>query len=64
MEAIDRVMRAYSKTRDLTDEQAAVARKELSEFIHELMFGPIKQPDHDDRTSHRQPSAPGPISNA
>jgi hypothetical protein len=64
MEAIDRVMRAYSKTRDLTEEQAAVAHRELSKFIDELMFGPIKQPDQDDQTSHSQPGEPSPISKA
>jgi hypothetical protein len=39
MKAIDRVMRAYSKSRYLTDEQAASIRIGLSKFIHELMLG-------------------------
>lgn len=49
-------MRAYSKTRDLTEQQAAVARKELSKFIDELMFGTVKQPDQDGQTSNGQPT--------
>jgi hypothetical protein len=40
MKAIDRVMRAYSSTRALTEEQAAIAHREFSFFIHELMFKP------------------------
>jgi hypothetical protein len=59
MEAVDRVMRAYSKTRDLTEEQAAVARGELSKFIDELMFGTIKQPDQDGQTSNSLPGELG-----
>lgn len=55
-EAEDRAMRAYSKTRDLTEQQAAVARKELSKFIDELMFGTVKQPDQDGQTSNGQPT--------
>jgi hypothetical protein len=43
MNAIDRVMRAYSSTRALTAEQAEIARRELSLFIHELMFKPPPQ---------------------
>jgi hypothetical protein len=55
MEVVDRVMRAYLKTRDLTEQQAAVAHRELSKFIDELMFGPIKQPDQDDQPSNSRP---------
>jgi hypothetical protein len=40
MKVIDRVMRAYSSTRALTEEQAEIARRELALFIHELMFKP------------------------
>jgi hypothetical protein len=53
MKAIDRVMRAYSKTRHLTDEQATIVRRELSTFIHELTFGPNERPDQDDKTPAR-----------
>jgi hypothetical protein len=35
--AVDRVMRAYLKTRDLTDEQISVARRELAKFIEQLV---------------------------
>jgi hypothetical protein len=45
MKAIDRIMIAYAKTRTLTEEQAKLARRELSKFIHELMYGPGKPPD-------------------
>jgi hypothetical protein len=45
MKAIDRVMRAYSSTRALTEEQAEIARRELSHFIHELMFKSPQQAD-------------------
>jgi hypothetical protein len=43
MKAIDRVMRAYSRSRALTGEQAEFARRELSHFIDELMFKPSPQ---------------------
>ena len=43
MKAIDRVMRAYSSTRALTEEQAGFARRELSHFIDELMSKPSPQ---------------------
>ena len=39
MKAIDRVMRAYQRTRKLTDEDASLVRAELSKFIDELMLG-------------------------
>jgi hypothetical protein len=39
MRAIDRVMRAYSRTHRLTDEQHLQVRGELSKFIRELMLG-------------------------
>jgi len=39
MRAIDRVMRAYSRTHKLTDEQHQEVRGELSKFIRELMLG-------------------------
>jgi hypothetical protein len=45
MKAIDRVMRAYSKTRELTTEQAEIARRELSKFIEELISGPDRPSD-------------------
>ena len=38
MNAIDRVMRAYSKTDELTDAQYRQVRVELSAFIQELTF--------------------------
>jgi hypothetical protein len=37
MTAIDRVMRAYSKTRNLTVEQTEFARRELLQFIDQLL---------------------------
>jgi hypothetical protein len=39
MNAIDRVMRAYSNTHKLTDAQYEQVRVELSAFIRELAFG-------------------------
>lgn len=39
MKAIDRVMRAYSRTRSLTDSQQQLVRGELSKFIQELVIG-------------------------
>jgi hypothetical protein len=42
MKAVDRVMLAYLKTRDLNEEEASLARRELAKFIHELMS--IKPP--------------------
>jgi hypothetical protein len=39
MNAIDRVMRAYSKTHKLTDAQYEQVRVELSAFIRELALG-------------------------
>jgi hypothetical protein len=51
MKAIDRVMRAYSSTRVLTEEQAVIARRELSRFIHDLMFdSPHQQAECEDET--------------
>jgi hypothetical protein len=40
MKAIDRVMAAYAKIHKLSDEQADMARKELSHFIDQLLHGP------------------------
>ena len=39
MKAIDRVMAAYIRTHQLTDEQAALVRQELTVFIDELLAG-------------------------
>jgi hypothetical protein len=44
MKAIDRVMKAYSEKHRLTDAQAALARDELSAFIHELRLGKAEPP--------------------
>jgi hypothetical protein len=41
MDAIDRVMRAYSQTHTLTDAQFRQVRIELSAFIRELMLGKL-----------------------
>jgi len=38
MRAVDRVMRAYTRTHKLTDEQHQQVRDELSKFIRELML--------------------------
>jgi hypothetical protein len=43
MRAIDRVMRAYSRTHQLTEAQTIMVRQELSAFIDELLAG--KKPD-------------------
>jgi hypothetical protein len=48
MKAIDRVIRAYEKTRKLTPEQTELVRNELSKFIDELvLFGPPALPAHE-----------------
>jgi flagellar hook-basal body complex protein FliE len=39
MRVVDRVMRAYSRTHKLTDEQHQQVRGELAKFIRELMLG-------------------------
>lgn len=39
MKAIDRVMTAYGRTHQLTEEQASLVRRELSAFIEELLAG-------------------------
>lgn len=39
MKAIDRVMRAYSRTRTLTEDQQQLVRGELSKFIQKLIVG-------------------------
>jgi hypothetical protein len=45
MKAIECVMRAYLSTRELSEDQAALARAELSKFIDELMSaGPSSKP--------------------
>jgi hypothetical protein len=41
MKAIDRVMKAYSSTRELSSQQPARVRAELSKFIDELMSGEV-----------------------
>lgn len=51
MKAIDRVMAAYARVHKLTDEQAAMARKELSRFIDQLLAGRMPgSPDNQTRT--------------
>jgi hypothetical protein len=47
MKAIDRVMRAYSRTRELSGEQADLVRRELSSFINQLMLGRSLHPSDD-----------------
>jgi len=39
MKAIDRVMKAYSRTHQLTEAQTRLVRRELSAFIDELLAG-------------------------
>lgn len=41
MKAVDRVVRAYSRTRNdqLTDEQRAMVRREIAKVVHEMMYG-------------------------
>jgi hypothetical protein len=39
MKAIDRVMVAYAKVHNLTDEQADIVRKDLTSFINKLLDG-------------------------
>lgn len=46
MKAIDRLMRAYGLTRQLTDEQADLVRRELSKFIDQLMLGESSHPSN------------------
>ena len=41
MNAIDRVMRAYSRKHTLNEEQTLRVRSELSAFIEELMLGKV-----------------------
>jgi hypothetical protein len=47
MKAIDRVMASYSRTHELTEEQTAVVRKELAEFIDGFVSDrlPLSQSD-------------------
>jgi hypothetical protein len=45
MNAIDRVMRAYSRKHRLTEQQASRVRLELSAFIEELILGEIVTPE-------------------
>jgi hypothetical protein len=42
MKAIDRIMRAYSRTHTLTDDEHLQVRGELSKFVQDLLVG--KQP--------------------
>jgi hypothetical protein len=44
MNAIDRVMRAYSRTHTLTDDQTLRVRSELSAFIDALLLGKVGTP--------------------
>lgn len=44
MKAIDRVMAAYRRTYKLSEEQAELARIELSKFIDELLDGKMPRP--------------------
>ena len=39
MKAIDRIMRAYLSTRNLTDDEVSRVKAELVKFIDELMIG-------------------------
>ncbi len=39
MKAIDRVMKAYSRTHQLTEAQTTMVRQELSAFIDQLLAG-------------------------
>jgi hypothetical protein len=51
MSAIERVMKAYTSTHDLTPEQTRLVRVELSNFINELMSvrrSPISDSSHRD----------------
>jgi hypothetical protein len=43
MQAIDRVMAAYAKVHKPTEEQAAMAREELSRFIDQLLSGGCRE---------------------
>jgi hypothetical protein len=43
MKAIDRVMAAYAQTHELTDEQAAMVRKELALFIDQFLHGRLPE---------------------
>jgi hypothetical protein len=47
MNAVDRVMRAYAKNRNLTEDQANLVRRELSKFIDQLMLGRPSAPSDD-----------------
>lgn len=47
MKAVDRVVRAYSRTKNdqLTDEQRAMVRREIAKVVHEMMYGvPVYSP--------------------
>lgn len=43
MRAIERVMEAYRRTHNLTEEQAGMVREELSRFIDEMIAGRLPQ---------------------
>jgi hypothetical protein len=43
MKAIDRIMRAYLSTRNLTDDEASRVKAELVKFIDELMVDDAAQ---------------------
>ena len=51
MKAIDRVMKAYGRTHQLTEAQAVMVRKELSVFIEEL----LAEKNSDDRNGSLRP---------
>jgi hypothetical protein len=55
MTAIDRVMRAFLKNRDLTEAQVATVRRELLKFIEELKQRPNAAPS----PSRSRESEPG-----
>ena len=43
MKAIDRVMASYAKVHKITDEQADIIRKDLANFIANLLDGRLPQ---------------------
>jgi hypothetical protein len=44
MKAVDRVKAAYAKAHKLTDEQTAIVRKEISDFIDQFLHGSPETP--------------------
>lgn len=43
MKVIERVMAAYRRTHQLTEEQAEIVRQDLSKFIDELLAGRLPE---------------------